>query len=141
MGVPPHLLVTGASGFVGAAVVRLAVARGHAVTALVGPSSRLDRITSLLGEIMVLRADVTDRDALAAAVTRAAPAACIHLAAAGAVTRSDDLDLLLAANALAPAHLARALAEAGCGRLVTAGSSSEYGTVDGAMDEAMACRP
>ena len=47
----------------------------------------------------------------------------------------------MAANAMAPAHLARALAASGAQRLVTAGSSSEYGTVDGPMDEARACQP
>jgi nucleoside-diphosphate-sugar epimerase len=55
--------------------------------------------------------------------------------------REDDLDVLLATNALAPARLAQALAAAGCSRLVTAGSSSEYGTVAGAMDETLACAP
>jgi UDP-glucose 4-epimerase len=141
MSVPPRLLVTGASGFVGAAVVRLAVARGHDVVAAVGPASRLDRLAPVLGDVAVVRGDITDADALAAAVGDARPNACVHLAAAGAVVREDDVDLLLAANALAPARLARVLADAGCARLVTAGSSSEYGTPDGPMDEAEACDP
>jgi nucleoside-diphosphate-sugar epimerase len=141
MALPSHLLVTGASGFVGAAVARHAVARGLRVTALVGPSSQLGRLAPHAGDLRIVRADVADRDALAAAVARARPDLCIHLAAAGAVVREDDLDLLWAVNALAPGHLARALAAAGCARLVTAGSSSEYGPVDGPMDEARACAP
>jgi nucleoside-diphosphate-sugar epimerase len=135
------LLVTGAGGFVGAAVARLAVARGLDVVAAVGPQSRLDRLAPVAREVAVVRADITDEAALAAAVASARPDACVHLAAAGAVVREDDVDLLLATNALAPARLARALADAGCARLVTAGSSSEYGTVAGAMDEAAACDP
>jgi UDP-glucose 4-epimerase len=141
MSVPPRLLVTGAGGFVGAAVARLAVARGHEVVAAVGPQSRLDRLAPVARELTVARADVTDADALAAAVAAARPEVCIHLAAAGAVVREDDIELLLATNALAPARLARALADAGCTRLVTAGSSSEYGTPTGPMDEADACDP
>jgi nucleoside-diphosphate-sugar epimerase len=141
MSVPPRLLVTGAGGFVGAAVVRLAVARGLDVVAAVGPQSRLDRLAPVAREVTVVRADITDVAAVAAAVASARPDACVHLAAAGAVVREDDLELLLATNALAPARLARALAGAGCARLVTAGSSSEYGTVAGAMDEAAACDP
>jgi nucleoside-diphosphate-sugar epimerase len=135
------LLVTGAAGFVGAALARLALARGHEVVGAVGPRSRLDRLASVASDIAVVRADITDADALNAAVATARPDVCVHLAAAGAVVREDDLDLLLAANAMAPAHLARALADAGCARLVTAGSSSEYGTVTGPMDEAAACEP
>jgi UDP-glucose 4-epimerase len=141
MSVPPRLLVTGASGFVGAAVTRLAVARGLDVVAAVGPQSKLDRLAPVAREITTVRADITDADALSAAVAAARPDACVHLAAAGAVVREDDLDLLLATNALAPARLALALANAGCARLVTAGSSSEYGTVGGPMDEAAACDP
>jgi UDP-glucose 4-epimerase len=141
MTVPPRVLVTGASGFVGAAVVRRALAQDLPVTALVGPRSDLARLAPLAHEITVVRADITDDAALAAAVADARPDVCIHLAAAGAVVREDQLDLLWAANALAPARIARALAEAGGRRLVTAGSSSEYGTVDGPMDEAKACDP
>jgi UDP-glucose 4-epimerase len=141
MTVPPRLLVTGASGFVGAAVVRLAAARGLEVIAAVGPESRLDRLAPVACDVAVVRADVTDAVAVAAAVASARPDACVHVAAAGAVVREDDVDLLLATNALAPARLARALADSGCARLVTAGSSSEYGTVPGTMDEAAACDP
>jgi nucleoside-diphosphate-sugar epimerase len=141
MTAPPRVLVTGASGFVGAAVVRRARERGLRVTALVGPRSDLTRLAPIAHEITVVRADITDEAALAAAILGARPDACIHLAAAGAVVREDGLDLLWAANALAPARIARALAQAGGRRLVTAGSSSEYGTVDGPMDEADACDP
>jgi nucleoside-diphosphate-sugar epimerase len=141
MGALPHLLVTGASGFVGAAVTHHALARDLRVTALVGRSSSLQRLAGVLGEIDVLRCDVADPDAVVAAVARVRPDICIHLAAAGAVVREDDLDILWAVNALAPAYVARALAAHGGARLVTAGSSSEYGTVDGAMDEARPCVP
>ncbi|HWI73008.1 MAG TPA: NAD-dependent epimerase/dehydratase family protein [Baekduia sp.] len=141
MALPSHLLVTGASGFVGAAVARHALARGLRVTALVGPASRLGRLAAYARDLEVVRADVADPAALGAAVARARPDVCIHLAAVGAVVRDDDLGRLWAVNALAPGHLARALAGSGATRLVTAGSSSEYGTVDGPMDEAMACAP
>ena len=141
MSVPPRVLVTGASGFVGAAVVRRAVALGLRVTALVGPSSDLARIAPLARDLEIVRVDITDFPLLTAAVSAARPDLCIHLAAAGGVVREDPLEVMMAANAMAPAHLARALAASGAQRLVTAGSSSEYGTVDGPMDESLACDP
>jgi nucleoside-diphosphate-sugar epimerase len=134
-------LVTGASGFVGARLVRLALQRGHAVAALVGPDSQLHRLQDLLGDVDLIRGDITDRSALDRITATARPDACVHLAAAGAVVREDDLETLLAANAVAPAHLAAVLARAGCRRLVVAGSSSEYGPVNGVMDEASAPHP
>jgi UDP-glucose 4-epimerase len=141
MSVPPRLLVTGAAGFVGGAVARLGVARGLDVVAAVGPHSHLDRLAPVAREVEVVRMDVTDADAVAATVSGARPDVCVHLVAAGAVVREDDLNLLLATNAHAPARLAGELARVGCSRLVTAGSSSEYGTVKGPMDEAAACDP
>jgi UDP-glucose 4-epimerase len=136
-----RLLVTGASGFVGAAVVSAALDRGHEVTALVGPASRLDRLTSVLDDVEIVRADLREAERLEQTVFEVRPAACVHLGAAGAVVRENDLDTLLAVNVLAPAVIARGLARAGAGRLVTAGSSSEYGPVDGVMDERLAPDP
>jgi nucleoside-diphosphate-sugar epimerase len=141
MNASARLLVTGASGFVGARVTRLALDRGLAVTALVGPQSRLDRLAPVLDDVEVVRADVADERALGAAVRTIRPDATIHLAAAGAVVREDAMRLLLDTNALAPATLASALARVGCRRLVTVGSSSEYGTPEGPMDERLAALP
>jgi UDP-glucose 4-epimerase len=132
---PSRLLITGAAGFVGARVVRQAVGRGLDVVAAVGPTSRLDRIADLAGRIEIVRADVTDREALTAAVLRAQPDACIHLAATGSVVRDPDPSRVLATNALATATLIQALAQTRCARLVSTGSSSEYGPMDGPMDE------
>jgi dolichol-phosphate mannosyltransferase len=138
---PQRLLITGAAGFVGSAVVRIAVSRGLHTTAAVSPASRLDRLAPLGAACTVVRADVTDGESMAALVASARPDVCIHLAAAGAVTRSEDLATLLQANAVAPGALARLLAAGGCRRLVTAGSSSEYGSVCGPMDESVVCEP
>lgn len=141
MGSATSLLVTGASGFVGARVAELALERGHRVTALVGPHSELHRLTPVLNELQLVRADITDGAALERVAATARPDACVHLAAAGAVVHADDLDALVVANAVAPARLAASLARAGCARLVTAGSSSEYGSVNGAMEESAEARP
>jgi nucleoside-diphosphate-sugar epimerase len=136
-----RLLVTGASGFIGARVVGLALERGHAVTAVVGPHSQMQRLAPVEREIELVRADITDRVALERVASTARPDVCVHLAAAGTVVCEDDLGALLAANAVAPALLAAELARAGCTRLVTTGSSSEYGAVEGAMKESSAPRP
>jgi polyisoprenyl-phosphate glycosyltransferase len=135
------VLVTGAAGFIGAAVVRRLAADGIDTVALVRDGARAGRLAGLDASTRMLEADLTDPDALFSAVESVRPAACVHLAAGGAVAGRDELEALVAANTLASARLAEALAAAGCRRLVTAGSSSEYGPCDEAMDEERAPRP
>jgi len=73
-----RVLVTGASGFLGSALVREWAARGHDVHALVRPSSALDRIESVLGLIHLHRTASSEE---AARVLRAVdPDALVHTA-------------------------------------------------------------
>jgi dihydroflavonol-4-reductase len=55
-------LVTGANGFVGAAVVRALIARGESVRALVRPTGNTVNLDDLPGEIV--RGDITDAESL-----------------------------------------------------------------------------
>ena len=142
MSVPPRFLVTGASGFVGAAVVRLAVARGHA-----GRGRRRPAVADSTGSRPSPATSPScaptspTRCLVAAAVAAARPDACVHLAAAGAVVREDDLDLLLAANTRAPARLARTLADAGCARLVTPARAPSTAPSPARWTRPSACAP
>ena len=88
------ILVTGGAGFIGSAVVRLAVARGHAVV-------NLDALTyaGSLENVAAVRdnplhafehADIRDRAALDAIFERHRPDAVMHLAAESHVDRSID---------------------------------------------------
>lgn len=56
-----RVLVTGASGFIGGAVVRLLLQRGFAVRALARPSSRRDNIPPACE---IVEGDVTDRESI-----------------------------------------------------------------------------
>jgi dTDP-glucose 4,6-dehydratase len=88
------LLVTGGAGFIGSAVVRLAVARGHEVV-------NLDAMTYAANEANVAsvahsnlysfeKADIRDRAALDRIFTLHNPDAVMHLAAESHVDRSID---------------------------------------------------
>ena len=135
------VLVTGAGGFVGAAVVRRLAADGIETVALVRDAARAPRLDGLRGRVRLVEAELADAEALLEALRAVRPKACLHLAAGGAVAGRDQLESLLAVNTLATARLACELAELGCERLVTAGSSSEYGPVAGAMAEALLPQP
>lgn len=88
------LLVTGAAGFIGSAVARLAVARGHTVISLdaLTYAGCLDNLASLDGnpQHVFERADIRDRAALDRILAAHRPDAVMHLAAESHVDRSID---------------------------------------------------
>ena len=112
-----RILVTGAGGFLGGAIVRVALARGHAVTALVRGESRGELA---LERARVVRCDLAESTDLAALV--ADHDAVIHCAAS---MRNDaaeqQRDTVEATRALVAA-----LEHSGVGRLVLASSLAVY---------------
>ncbi len=135
------ILVTGAGGFVGAALTARLVRLGHDVVAVTRPDGNTARLTGLLGQIEERPVDLTSGAAIGRLVDDVRPTVCVHCAAVGATTVSEDADALVAVNTLAPLAFARALSLTGCRRLVTVGSSSEYGPSGEPMTEAMLARP
>ncbi len=88
------LLVTGGAGFIGSAVVRLAVARGHAVVNLdaLTYAACLDNVASVAGDPRYAfeHVDIRDRAALDRVFATHQPDAVMHLAAESHVDRSID---------------------------------------------------
>ncbi len=88
------LLVTGGAGFIGSAVVRLAVARGHAVVNLdaLTYAACLDNVATVAHSPLYAfeHADIRDRAALDRIFAAHAPDAVLHLAAESHVDRSID---------------------------------------------------
>lgn len=88
------ILVTGGAGFIGSAVVRLAVARGHAVVNLdaLTYAACLDNVAPVADSPLHAfeRADIRDRAALSRIFATHRPDAVMHLAAESHVDRSID---------------------------------------------------
>lgn len=88
------LLVTGGAGFIGSAVVRLALARGHAVVNLdaLTYAGCLENLASVSDNPLydLEQADIRDRAALDRVFARHQPEAVMHLAAESHVDRSID---------------------------------------------------
>jgi len=88
------LLVTGGAGFIGSAVVRLAVARGHAVVNLdaLTYAACLDNVAPVADSPLYRfeQADIRDAAALKRVFETHAPDAVMHLAAESHVDRSID---------------------------------------------------
>jgi len=117
-----RVLVTGASGFLGSWVARELAARGHAVRALVRPSSPLDNLAGLEHERV--EGDVLDPASVRRALRRCDAVAHV----AGLVTfHPGDRERLLAANVRGvEVVLGEALA-AGIGRAVVTSSTAAMG--------------
>ncbi len=88
------ILITGGAGFIGSAVVRLAVARGYQVINLdaLTYAACLDNLAPVTDSPLYAfeRADIRDRAALDRIFARHAPDAVMHLAAESHVDRSID---------------------------------------------------
>lgn len=87
-----RILLTGPSGFLGSALARFWVERGHDVWLLARPSSCLDRLEDLLVKVKVMRASMPDE--LAAVVREAMPDAIVHTACSYGRKGESALDVM-----------------------------------------------
>ena len=134
-----RILITGAGGFVGAAVADLAAREGHHVTILVrNPAS--SRVAALAGRCAVAVADLADGKAVRDALAEACPDIIIHSAweGVGGTARAGDiqLDNIRTTVALLDAGIA-----ACARRFIGIGSQAEYGRHDRRIDESAATEP
>lgn len=136
-----RVLVTGASGFIGASLTRELIAGGCEVHAVLRPASSRWRLAALEGQYAAHQADLRDLPALRRAVDACRPDVIYHLAADGTVGHNHDHATLLASNLAGTSNLLDALAPRDYQVLVQAGSSSEYGFQAGAIREDQRLEP
>jgi dolichol-phosphate mannosyltransferase len=131
-------LVTGASGFVGAVLVRRLVEEGHDVHAV---SRRKDawRLRGIAAPVHAV--DLADERSLSDLVETVRPEWIFHLAANGAYSWQRELPAMIETNVLGTMNLVEACLRSGFEALVNTGSSSEYGFTDHAPAEDEAPSP
>ncbi len=120
-----RILISGATGFVGANLVRRMLERGHEVHVIVRPDSAAWRIGEVIDEVQLHRFDLLDAEATRQGVTAARPQVVLHFAAHAALPQeTDEMEIIL--HTVQPlVNLASACT--GCELFINAGSSSEYG--------------
>jgi nucleoside-diphosphate-sugar epimerase len=132
-----RVFVTGASGFIGAQVVRTLLERGCEVVALLRPSSSPWRLAGVLDQIRVVHGsirNVVEDQALRRELKAAAPDSCVHLAWYAEV--GSYLQAVENIEALSSSlGLLRLLPEVGCGQVVITGTCAEYDTEAGVLTE------
>jgi nucleoside-diphosphate-sugar epimerase len=137
---PTRVLVTGASGFVGAAVVRQLVAEGRQVAVLLRESSDPWRFASIMTKITVVRGDLRYLDAVTDALVAFAPQAVAHLAWEGVKGADRNYPIQLA-NVQATFSIYQLAKRIGASYFVGLGSQAEYGPCSGRIHESTATRP
>jgi dolichol-phosphate mannosyltransferase len=130
------VLVTGATGFVGACLVRDLVDAGHDVHLLHPPGSAGTwRLAGLDGRYTWHAADLRDASAVRRAVDACGPQVVYHLTAHAVAPARRDGAAGLAAHLLGTANLLEALEGHEYRAFVHAGSSAEYGPGDAPRHE------
>jgi nucleoside-diphosphate-sugar epimerase len=121
------ILITGAGGFVGAAIAKAAVAAGHDVVGLV--RNDRSRLAPVADRISLQRFDLADAPAVAALLGSVRPDIVIHSAweGVGGASRSGSIQL---DNIRTTVGLADAAIAAGARKFVGIGSQAEYGRYD-----------
>jgi nucleoside-diphosphate-sugar epimerase len=138
---PGTALVTGASGFVGANLVRHLIAVGYKPHCLLRPDRDLWRLDPISGQIHVHYTSITDRTNVRRIVNVIRPTWVFNCATYGAYPNQTDYDRAFMVNVQGTLNLVRACLESGARAVVCAGSSSEYGPKDHAATEDEALDP
>lgn len=135
------VLVTGATGFVGACLARHMVAQGHEVHVFTREKSNRWRIQDLLGQMREHFVDLTDADCVQTAISHIRPEGIFHLATYGGFADQQDTTAIVTANFLGTVNLLRACERVGFDFFINTGSSSEYGIKQEPMRETDVAEP
>lgn len=140
MSAPRTLVISGANGFLGAAVVAEAVRCGWCALALVRPGANTDRLAALQG-VERVTTDAWDAPLTVARLAVRRPQAFVHSAWRGVGGGDRNEAFQIEANlplTLAAVRLAQAI---GCATWVGIGSQAEYGNPNQRLDESAPTRP
>jgi nucleoside-diphosphate-sugar epimerase len=125
-----RVVVTGATGFVGANLARRLLVDGHAVHVLVRPGYTGWRLADIQSDVRLHVVGLDDRAGIERAVAEIKPEWIFHLAVHGAYSSQTDVHRIFQTNVLGTVNLVEACLLTGFGAFVNTGSSSEYGFKD-----------
>jgi len=130
-----RFFVTGASGFIGASLVRKLADMGCEVHALVREGADLWRLRGMEEKVKLHKGDLTEADRLRDLVFSIQPSVIYHLAVHGAYPHQTNADQIILTDIFGTWNLLKACTEADYKVFVNTGSSSEYGPKLHAMRE------
>jgi len=130
------VLVTGATGFVAANLIRRLIDMPYDLYTMSRPQSKIWRIKDIYNSLINYEVDIRDETAVTSAVKEIEPDVILHLATHGAYPRTQkDFDTIMDTNITGTHNLLNACAKLGFNHFIYTGSSSEYGVKDKPMKE------
>lgn len=129
------ILITGATGFVGANLARYFYSEGHDIAVTIRTESNTWRINDVLGNFTLLNTDITDRNKIREDVNSYKPNIIIHNAAFGGYHFETEEKRVFDTNLLGTINMVDAYLQSNSELLINTGSSSEYGIKDNPMKE------
>lgn len=138
---PRRVLITGATGFIGANLARRMLRDGHDVHLLIRTECKTWRVDEIARDVRLHQVDLRDREAVGQSVKAVRPEWIFNLAAYGAYSDQQRTGEMIATNLTGCACLLDACVENGFDAFVQAGSSSEYGYKDHAPSEDESIQP
>jgi nucleoside-diphosphate-sugar epimerase len=132
-----RLFITGASGFVGAATVGIALDAGHEVAAPVRPGSPAPRLAPFDGRYRRLPLDLRDAAGVTTAMAEFQPDAVLHLAWSGVENSARFERRQVSDNIETACVLTEAAAASGARAFIGVGSQGEYGAASEMSEDSL----
>jgi nucleoside-diphosphate-sugar epimerase len=132
---PRPILITGASGFIGAHLARALAASGHAVVGTCTSTHRAQRLRGMPPNFSLAVADVCNPSSLESLFATHRFGAVFHLAAQGVCADGGDPNSVTAVNTLGSLTVARTALRYGVNRFIYCGSGLEYGASPDPVNE------
>ena len=136
-----RVLVTGATGFVGACLTRRLLDMGHEIHVFARQTANRWRIADIAPHVVLHDVDIRDAHAVEQTVSSIRPNNVFNLATYGGFSFQKDADAIYAANFLGTVNLVHACEKVGFDRFIHTGSSSEYGIKTEPMKESDLLEP
>lgn len=135
------ILVTGATGFIGANLVHSLVDKGYEVHIFLREASDTWRINNIISKVSKHYCDLTDRNKVNETIAEIKPQIIFHLATYGGYPFQKDSIKIIDTNFIGTVNLLSACVNNGFECFVNTGSSSEYGVKDKPMSESDILEP
>ncbi len=135
------ILITGATGFVGANLARHFLKKGANISILKRRQSNLWRIKDIINQISIYDANLMDYARIDKVVKRIKPDVILHTAAYGGYATQGNLSLIIKTNFDSTVNLLDSCLKRGFEFFINTGSSSEYGIKDSPMRESDLLEP
>lgn len=121
------VLITGGTGFIGAEIVRMLLARGDGPIHVAHRSGNLGRLAGVEDQVVLHQFDLSDLDSVDRVIAEVKPDQLFHFGAILTAPGEDDPQALLQANAIGFIRIIEAARLAGTRQMIFASSIGTYG--------------